>query len=114
VNLREDPFVRKVNMFGKKDLPIDAAGGEAYNAIMILATQDAPLKERLSKAWLNELSKVEEGRLSLSFQKRLRYNARFFPGNKLAGDVLDGLSPDEAVTLAMHMAHFAFDLEAMK
>lgn len=101
-------------MFGKKDPSIDAAGSEAYNAIMILATEDLPLKKRLSKAWLDEFSKVEEERLSREFQKRLRYIAKFFPEDELAGDSIDDLTSDQASSLAMHMVTFALDLEAMK
>lgn len=101
-------------MFGKKDPSIDAAGSEAYNAVMILATDDLPLKDRLSKAWLDEFSKVDEERLSPPFQKRLRYIAKFFPPDELAGDSIDDLTSDQASALAMRMVTFALDLEAMK
>jgi homoserine dehydrogenase len=101
-------------MFGKKDPSIDVAGSEAYNAIMILATEDLPLKERLSMAWLEEFSKVEENRLSREFQIRLRYIARFFPRDELAGDSINKLTPSEANALARRMVDFALDLEAMR
>lgn len=101
-------------MFGKKDPSIDAAGDEAYIAILILATEDLPLKERLSMAWLEAFSKLEEERLSREFQKSLRYIAKYFPRDELAGDSISNLTPYQANSLARRMVDFALDLEAMK
>lgn len=101
-------------MFRKKDPSIDAAGSEAYSAMMILATEDLPLMKRLSKAWLDQFSKVDDERLSREFQKRLRYIAKFFPQDELAGDSTDDLPSDLASTLAMHMVTSALDLESMR
>lgn len=98
----------------KRDPSIDAAGGEAVAALLILAAEDLPLKDRLAKAWVDQLSRIDRARLSPPFKKRLDHMRTILPENKLLIDAIEALSLEEASSLAERMVHFALDLEMMK
>ena len=98
----------------KKDPSIDAAGGEAIAAVLILAAEDQPLKDRLAKAWVSQLSRIEPSRLSPPFKKRLDHMRAVLPEDELLIDAIEALTPQEASSLAERMVHFALDLEMMR
>lgn len=101
-------------MFRKKDPSIDAAAGHAIAAIMILAAQDLPLRERLVAAWVQELSQIDADRLSPTFRKRFDAMAMEFPQDELAVDAVASLNSNETTALAERMVHFALDLELVQ
>ena len=94
----------------KNDPSVGVAGGEAVAALLTLATEDCSLKERLAKAWLEHLSKIDMSKLSPDFQKRLRSMHVELREDELVHDSVDALSPEGASLLADRMVHFALDL----
>lgn len=98
----------------KKDPSIAAAGGEAVAALLIPAADDLPLKERLAKAWVSQLSRIDRDQLSPPFKKRLDHMRVVLPADELLIDAIEALTPEEASSLAERMVHFALDLEMMK
>lgn len=83
-------------------------------ALLILAAEDLPLKDRLAKAWVAQLSRIDPARLSPPFKKRLHQMRTALPENELLIDAIESLSLEEASRLAERMVHFTLDLEMMK
>ena len=98
----------------KKDPSIDAAGSHAVAALLALAVEDLPLKDRIRKAWVDHLALVDYERLSPPFKKRFDHMRNALNREEFLSDAVEGLDPKEAEDLANRMVYFALDLEGMK
>lgn len=95
----------------KRDPSVEVAGAEAVSALLVLATEDIPLKDRIAKAWLEHLSKIDPAKLSFDFEKRLRWIHSALDEDALIHDSISKLTPEEASILAQRITDFALALE---
>ena len=98
----------------KHDQSMTEVESAVIAALHVLATEDLPLKDRLAKAWLDHLSRIDAERLSPGFRKKILAMQAGLSNEGLSQDSIDALTSSEALVLAEQIFYFVLDFEALR